>query len=146
MFLVNEFKFNTNTYTSKIARNSKCIYARAHGNHQEGEGAPEQGLEPLRAPIFLELLEPRLESPRASIRSGCRKKGCNKRGCLQTQTKAHKCRQTQANADFKLSEKGPKTQIIARKRKQTQTNANKRKIEELHPLLRTPFCGSPLDW
>ena len=32
ILLVNAFKFNTNTYTSKIAGNSKCIYSRAHGN------------------------------------------------------------------------------------------------------------------
>ena len=37
-------------------------------NLQEGEGAPEQGPEPLRARgVFLEFLEPRLEAPRASI-------------------------------------------------------------------------------
>ena len=37
---------------------------------QEGEGAPEQGPQPLRAPgVFLEFLEPRLEAPRASIRA-----------------------------------------------------------------------------
>ena len=36
----------------------------------EGEGAPEQGPQPLRAPgVFLESLEPRLEAPRASIRA-----------------------------------------------------------------------------
>ena len=31
MFLANEFEFNMNTYTSKIAGNSKCIDSRAHG-------------------------------------------------------------------------------------------------------------------
>ena len=32
-FSVNEFEFNTNTYTSKIPRNLKCIYSRTHGNN-----------------------------------------------------------------------------------------------------------------
>ena len=31
MLLANEFELNTHTYTSKIARNSKCIYSRTHG-------------------------------------------------------------------------------------------------------------------
>ena len=30
-FLVNEFEFNTNTYTLNIAGNSKCSCSRAHG-------------------------------------------------------------------------------------------------------------------
>ena len=49
--------------------------------------------------------------------------------------------QTQTNADFRLSEKGPKTQVNARKREQTNANASKRKIKELQPLSRTPFSG-----
>ena len=37
---------------------------------QEGEGVPEQGPQPLRAPgVFLDFLEPRLEPLRASIRA-----------------------------------------------------------------------------
>ena len=80
---------------------------------------------------------------RKCLPHGATKRGCNQRGCLQTQTNASKRAQTQTNADFRLSEKGPKTQVNARKRAQTQTNADKRKIEEFHPLLRTPFCGSP---
>ena len=31
ILFVNEFKLNTNTYTSKNAGNSNCIYSRAHG-------------------------------------------------------------------------------------------------------------------
>ena len=73
--------------------------------------------------------------------SGCRQRGCNKRGCLQTQMNASKRPQTQRNADFGFSETRP--QVNARKRGQTQTNVNKHKIKELHPLLRTPFYGSP---
>ena len=31
MFLVNEFEFNTNTYTSKNRQELESIYSRAHG-------------------------------------------------------------------------------------------------------------------
>ena len=84
--------------------------------------------------------------------------GCNKRGCLQTQTDASKRAQTQTNADFRLSEKGPKTQVNARKRAQTRANARKRPQTRTnaksknftpftHPLLRQPkntFSGIDL--
>ena len=59
------------------------------------------------------------------------------------QMNANKRTQTQTIADFRLCEMGPKTQTNAHKRKQMQTHANKRNIEELHPLLRTPFTSSP---
>ena len=45
---------------------------------------------------------------RFQVNSVCRKRGCNKRGCLQMQTNANKPAQMQTNADFSLSEKGPK--------------------------------------
>ena len=47
-----------------------------------------------------------------------------------TDRNANERKQTRATADERLGLK-------------TQTNADKRKIEELHPLFRTPFCGSP---
>ena len=80
------------------------------------------------------------------LQSGCRKRGCNKRGCLQTRTNARKRKQTQTNADFRLSEKGPKTQVNAHKRAQTRANADKREQTQnqritppfTHPLLRQP--------
>ena len=55
------------------------------------------------------------------------KKGCKKKGgvCKRKRTRA----QTQTNADFRLSEKGPKTQVKARNREQPQTNMNKRIIK-----------------
>ena len=43
-----------------------------------------------------------------------RQKGCNKRGRLQTQANLNKRAQTQTNAEFRLSENGPKTQITQR--------------------------------
>ena len=51
--------------------------------------------------------------------------------------------QTQTNADFRLSEKGPKTQVNARKREQTETNANKRKSKNYTPFYASPFFASP---
>ena len=58
-------------------------------------------------------------------------------------TNANERAQTWTNADFRLSEKEPKTQVNAHKREQTQPSANIRKIKELHALLRTPFLRQP---
>ena len=91
---------------------------------------PREGY-PLEAPLEGILKKEEEEATIGNKYQGAAKGGAI--GCLQTQT----------NADFRLSEKGPKTQVNERKREQTQTNANKRKIKELHPLLRTPFYGTP---
>ena len=80
----------------------------------------------------------RLGAPRGGVIKG----GVYKR--KRTRTNVRKRRQTQTNADFKLSEMGPKKWTNAHKRAQMQTKANKRKNKEFHPLLRTPFCGSPI--
>ena len=53
--------------------------------------------------------------------------------------------QTQTNADFRLSEKGPTTQTNVHKREQTQTHADKREqkqINELYPLLAHPVMAA----
>ena len=61
---------------------------------------------------------------------------------MQTRTNAHKRAQTQTNTDFRLSEKGPKTQVNApnaSKRRQLRTIA---KSENYTPFYTPPFTAA----